>query len=214
MTWPMAAALAISAWSAQQASDQAAESTAASAEAAQAQLEFSQQQYEDWKRVFGPIQENMAEYYSKLTPEQYAASGIQKFEREFQTYTQNIERELARRDLGPDSGVALELGYQSQMQRATQRADIRANAETEVQKQKLNFLTLGTGQRPNIEGAMADYTQSLQHTADQAIAAESGAWSGFGTTLNAWAMQDQRTNPNDNTNINISPGTPTSGGTR
>lgn len=40
-----------------------------------ASLAFAQRQYDDWLNVFGPIQDNLSNYYKNLTPARIEAQG-------------------------------------------------------------------------------------------------------------------------------------------
>ena len=60
------------------------------------QLSFEQQRYNDWNDVYGGLQDNLADYYSGITPEYYASIGLENFEKQFQTGIARMEESLAQ----------------------------------------------------------------------------------------------------------------------
>lgn len=133
----------------------AASAAAASSEAAtalaQANLEFQKEQYADWKAVYGDITDNLGEYYKNLGPEKITALGLTAQQQEYQIALQEIKRTNAARGL---SGSAFEKASldNAAMANATARATIRATAEDQTIKEKMNFLGLGLGQGESMLG--------------------------------------------------------------
>src|SRR5690606_36525308 len=109
-------------------------------DAAMAQLDFAKEQYEDWKAVFGDIQDNLSTYYRNLTHDSYAAEGLQTFTRENREVIKSLRGNLEQRCLAT-SGAAAQLESDWSMFSAEQRALIRAEAPKKAAAEKLRFLT-------------------------------------------------------------------------
>lgn len=166
----------ISSRSAKKASGQAAKS-------ASDELAFNQQRYDDWMSVYGPIQDNLADYYDTLTPEYYATMGLEEFEKERSQALEQLNTNLAQRGIAANSGIGLQLRTNMDTAAAETRADIRRRAENETIQQKQNFLQIGMGQNPasDVAGSLARQTAVNQNLAANANAAAGSSW---GNTLN------------------------------
>ena len=81
-------------------SSRSADKASSRAAAAQdAQLAFEYEKYDDWMATYGPIQDNLANYYQNLTPDYYAAVGLEAFEQQQQASMLRVEENLAQRGL-------------------------------------------------------------------------------------------------------------------
>ena len=127
----------------------AAKASAAAGAAATAmskeQIEFAKKQYEDWKKIYGPIETNLGEYYKNLTPEKLTSLGLQNQQKEFQIAQAATAQDMAQRGI-TDSGIDIAAQTNLKFQNATARATIRTDAEQKVAEQKLQFLGVGLGQ--------------------------------------------------------------------
>jgi hypothetical protein len=133
-----------------------------------AQLDFQERQYEEWKAIFGDIQENLSGYYKTLTPEVQAATNLQAIQREYQVSRDNIQRQLAQRGIS-DSGVMAQAATDLEMARAQQSATARAMAPQQVAQQQSAFLGLGLGQQGALQAGIANaYSQQAQLSMQQA----------------------------------------------
>lgn len=118
------------------------------AEADAAALEFSKQQYADWKAVFGDVAKNLSSYYERLGNSDYATvRGLEAFEMEKDRALTRVRETLDQRGLGT-SGAAVQVEQDFAELTATERARIRADAPREAAREQLSFLTLGMGQNP------------------------------------------------------------------
>lgn len=146
--------------------------TEASSQAAANELAFNQQQYDDWKEVYGPIQDNLSEYYTNLSPDMYEAQGLEAFNAEYQKSMDNLNQSLAQRGI-VDSGLSAQLTASSEINAAQQRATIRMTAPTQVAEAKSNFLQIGLGQDPtgDVANTLSGITTSAQANANAANAA-------------------------------------------
>lgn len=182
---------ASSAASQQAAASQAA--TDASLQASREQLEFQKQQYADWESIFGPIQENLSSYYQSLSPDTYAAMGLQNLQQSYTTSKQSLDRALAQRGLST-SGAAAQALTDLESQRMLGGASIRQSAAQEVATQKQNFLALGLGQgstlQQGVAGAYGNIASTNMQAAGNAMALQgtyanqaASAYAGIGQSL-------------------------------
>ena len=117
------------------------------ADSASSELEFAQNQYNDWKDIYGPVEENLAGYYNNLTPEAYTAQGIQYAEEEYARVDKQMQANFAQRGID-SSGVAAAQGTEIQFANARYRAQIMSDAPSKVAQQQLDFLSVGQGNNP------------------------------------------------------------------
>lgn len=108
-------------------------------------IAFQKEQYNDWKAVYGDLQENIGKYYKELTPEKITTLGLQNQQKEYQAALKTIETTAAQRGI-TNSGLEFAAKSSATMQNATARATIRTTAEDAVKAQQLEFLKVGLGQ--------------------------------------------------------------------
>ena len=126
------------------------------------QLDFQKQQYEDWEAIFGPIQENLSSYYQNLTPDSYAAQGLQGLQQSYQVSRQNLDKNLASRGIS-DSGVAAAAQTQLEASRMSIAAGIKQSANDQVTQQQSSFLGLGLGQQGALQAGVANSYSNLSN---------------------------------------------------
>lgn len=136
--------------------------------AAANELEFQQQQYNDWQAIYGPLQENLANYYSNVSPEYYATTGLENFQQQYQTSLQRINESFAQRGITPSSGISTSVMAQAELNAAEQRASIRKDAPRLAAEDQSRFLQIGLGQNPtqSLANTMAGQTQYAQQQAN------------------------------------------------
>lgn len=146
--------------------------------------DFSKQQYEDWKAVYGPIQNNLSAYYSNLSPDYYATVGLENYETERQSALEDLGASLAQRGI-QDSGVAAKLKSDKRINAASDRATIRRNATQQVMDKQQGFLAVGMGNNPtnNYGQALANDANYARQTANTAAQATGQAYSSAATTV-------------------------------
>ena len=132
------------------------------AKANKASLGFEEKKYADWQEVYGDIQSNLSNYYNTLTPEAYAARGIQEFKKSNEAELEKINTTLAQRGL-MNSGTAAAVTLASGLNAAEKKATIRSTADEVVAGEQSRFLQIGLGQNPG-----ASYSQALANQATQA----------------------------------------------
>lgn len=160
-------------------------SNKASKSAAQAQaaeLDFQKERYQDWQDVFGPIQKNLGDYYSNLSPDYFEAVGIQNFEEERALAETQMNENLAQRGI-TDSGLAAEFEQDSALNAATSRARIRTEAPLMAAKEKMNFLQVGLGSNP-AESMVGTLSRNTSRTAETAAYAGQQAQQAISSAIN------------------------------
>lgn len=145
--------------------------------ASKEQLEFDKQRYEDWKNVYGPIQDNLSSYYSNLTPDYYETLGLEAFELERNNAMDSIETSLAQRGI-TDSGIATQIKAEADLGAATTRAQIRRQAPAQLAQEQTNFLAVGQGANPanSVSNTLSQQANSARQTANSAASASGQAW--------------------------------------
>lgn len=145
MAWVAVAiggAAIVGAWSANNAAESAANAsdraTNAADAASAAQLAFQQQQYDDWQAVYGPIQDNLSSFYQKLTPETFAASGLQQAQQQYNATQEQFQRSFAQR--GITTGAQAMMEQQAALSLAQEKAGIRQQAPMQVATAQQGFL--------------------------------------------------------------------------
>lgn len=193
---------ASSASSSSKAASSANAATEASSEAAAAQLAFTKEQYEDWKATFGDVQSNLSAYYKSLTPDSFAASGIQSLNTQYADASKKIDQALAQRGI-VGSGLQAQAHTDLMNQQAQASAQIRAEAPLKVAQEQMKFLSLGLGQGTAAAASVGNaYGTQVNLSANQAASynaqaaqASAGIGSSLSSGLNSYmsytAMQNQ-----------------------
>jgi len=147
-------------------------------------IAFEQEKYDDWKEVYGPLQDNLANYYENVSPDYYAATGLEAFESQYQTALTRMDENLAQRGIDPSSGIAASLESQAELNAAETRASIRKDAPRQAAEDKSRFLQIGLGQNPG-----SSYSAALQNNANtltqQAGYAQQAAGQAIGAAIPA-----------------------------
>lgn len=197
-----AVGVASSASASSKASKSANAATAASSEASAAQLAFSKEQYEDWKSVFGDVQDNLAAYYKNLTPASIEASGVQALNTEYAAASKNLTQSLAQRGIS-SSGLEAQAMTDLAQKQAQDTANVRVQAPIIAAQEQMKFLSLGLGQGANAVAGVNGAYQSQANLAasqasqynQQAASASAGVGSALGSGVNSYlsynAMQNQ-----------------------
>lgn len=178
-------------------SNAAGKATDAASKASQSELAFNQQRYDDWKAVYGPIQDNLSDYYSNLSPDMYEAQGLEAFNAEYQKAQDAVATSLAQRGI-TDSGLSAQLEQQGAISAAQNRAAIRMDAPAKVAELQSNFLQIGLGQDPSgdIAGTLARNTSTTQNIATQSQMAAGQAAGNAITEVGNAAVALANYNPN------------------
>ena len=196
------AGAAASSSAASKASKSAKAATAASSDASAAQLAFSIEQYEDWKSVFGDVQDNLSAYYKNLTPETIQAQGAQAIKQEYAATSQQLTQSLAQRGIS-GSGLEAQVMTDLATKQAQDQANLRVQAPMMAAQEKMKFLSLGLGQgQLATQGVMGAYSnqaglasQQASMYNQQAAQASQGIGASLSSGINAYmtnqALQNQ-----------------------
>lgn len=177
MTWAVTAAVGVGVVSSYQAGQSADKANKAASKASKAALDFERQKYNDWKGVYGDIEANLAAYYNNLTPELYAARGLDAFKKEQEQAMTRVRETLAQRGI-TDSGVLAAVETQAEISGAETRAGIRQEAETATMAAKQGFLQIGLNQNPSagLSAALQNNAMIRANQADSQQRAAAAAW--------------------------------------
>jgi hypothetical protein len=168
---------------AEDARNQSAQSAAFSQRLTEEQLAFQREQYEDWKDIYGDLQENLGNYYKNLSPDDYISKGISAINREYEAANKAVTTQLAQRGIS-NSGIAAAAITDLERQGANARAGLRATAEEQVATDKMNFLGLGLGQGTQMLGINAQ----VSGTGTGAFAGLSGSQLSTSASLGSSSM--------------------------
>lgn len=156
--------------------------TKSAAAATKNQLEFEKAQYQDWQNIFGPIQDNLSQYYQSLTPDYYEAAGLEAFQKERDAQMTQLNENLAQRGLST-SGVQAAVERTNAIDTAQTRANIRREAPAKAAEEQSRFLQIGMGSNPansystalsQVAQQQTSYAQQQQQAAGQAIGSAIG----------------------------------------
>jgi len=176
------------------------EATDASLQASREQLAFQQEQYADWERIYGPIQERLSSYNQSLSSDTFAALGLQGLQQSYTQSRTNMDRALAQRGLS-SSGAAAESLTELETQRTLGAAQIRQQAPQQVAEQQQSFLSAGLGLQSGLQAGIsnaygnqaqinmqaAGNAQALQgQYANQAASAYAGIGQSVGAGINTY----------------------------
>lgn len=142
-------------------------------------LKFQREQHQDWKNVFGDLQENLKGYYDRLDGSSTTAERIRVLNTELSKATKDTTQALTQRGLGT-SGAMGQAISNINYQGAQQRATIRAMQEQDAINQKLGFLSLGLGQGTAYAGLVGQAATSQASTGLQGGIALSGLYQAQG----------------------------------
>jgi len=203
--------------SAQSASDSQASATQAASESSSEQLAFQKQQYQDWQDIYGPVQDNLAEFYQNYDAEEVTALGLQNIEREYNSSKNTLVKEMAQRGLDT-SGLTAEGLTQLAGVKASEKSTVRSQAPLQAAQAQQSFLGMGLGLESSLQqgisGAYQNQTalqsQAAASYGQQAAAGYAGmgqAIGGIGTGMATYAqMQAMKPAPYDQQPGFIGPG--------
>jgi len=192
MVWAATAVAGATVVSGYMASKSAGDASDAAAASEARALAFEREKYDDWNETYGDIQDNLADYYNNVTPEYYAAVGVEKFNEEFQVGMKRIDENFAQRGIDPSSGISSSIKSQAKLDAAETRAGIRRDAPRQAREDQRSFLQIGLGQNPgsSLSGALANTATNKANTASNAATAAGNAWSAaipaVGNAIGAW----------------------------
>ena len=166
--------------------------------ASAAELAFAKEQQAKWDATFGPIQENLSNYYQSLDPNDVAAQSVQAIQQSYQASTEQMNQQLAQRGMDT-SGVGAELSMQGMFQSEAMKAQARQDAPRQVAEQQAGFLGLGLGQQGILQQGMQNAFQGQQNLAAQQYGAATNSYnqaigginSGIGAAAQLYGYMNQ-----------------------
>lgn len=163
----------------------------AAGEAAAAQQQIAQQQMDQWNRLYGPVEQNLSNYYSKVTPDQVTSLGLQNVQKEFQNQMKQTQKTMAQRGVGATT-AGNQLMSGQRMDLAQSRANVRLTAPAQLRAEQMSFLATGKGAQTNAYNSM---TSALGAQGAAGAAYENQLNQGIGNLAQA-GMQYYAMNPN------------------
>ena len=103
------------------------------------ELAFQRQQYEDWKSIYGPLQEDLGTYFKNLTGETLSQRDLVEIQKASQEAQEAMDKQLAQRGLA-QSGLQAESIMRNQLQTSQLKANARATAEERAAQQITELL--------------------------------------------------------------------------
>jgi len=142
------------------------------------QLAMAKEDRTRWNSIYGPIEENMGEFFANLTPDYFASQGLEAYQKDFQQNQEQLTEYYAANEI--DSGTEADLMTKSSLQASRDKAKIRADAPYQVQEMKQKFLSLGVTEKSGVNASIANASNSLSTTlSNQAGIAANSANVGF-----------------------------------
>jgi len=133
------------------------------------QLQMAKDKQESWDAIYKPIEENLSDYYSTLTPDSYEAKSVIDIQNAYQQQTRELSDAMEQRGLS-DSGAWVQAQTDLAMGAARDKATAHTLAPQMVADQQSNFLKIGTGQAQGIQAQLNDaYTNTSNMLNNQAM---------------------------------------------
>lgn len=185
MPWVIGGSLLVSAYGAREAGKQAEAGIEAGLALDMEALEFDKEQYADWQRIFGPVQDNLRDYYLGLTPETVEAQGLEEVQQVFGQLREQLPTALSQRGIDPDDGLGVTLEQRLDIKQAEAEAGVRIGSEAVVAEQRQGFLSRGVinPNAPNITAGLRRAGTRQFGFAEQAQQSQSAFIEDFAGTL-------------------------------
>jgi len=146
------------------------------AAAADSNLAFQQAQYADWQAVYGPVQDNLSNFYQNLSGDTLVASGLKNYEQQYAAAEQNLQRSFTQR--GIDSPAQGLLTQQAALGTAEYKATLRNDAPLKVAQLKQGFLDHNV-QNPAAAGVSQQLSAQANLYGNQAAQYNNQATAGY-----------------------------------
>ena len=127
---------------------------------AQKELDFQKQRYQDWKDVYGDLQEDIGAYYENLNGETLVGKELEYVQEASQASETKIHEALAQRGI---DGAGLEGMLQAGniINTEVKKAELKSSSEQRAMDLKTNFLNVGLGQGQQISNSMSNANNNL-----------------------------------------------------
>ena len=140
----------------------------------QDQFEFEKQRYDDWKAVYGTLQEDLGTYYQNVTGASLSKFEIENLQLASQKAQDKISTTLAQRGM-QGSGVEAQLLGSNIYNTEIAKATVASTADQRAADLKQNFLSIGLGSGNTIANSMAQTSSNMSqiytHMGNNAITA-------------------------------------------
>jgi len=123
------------------------------------QLAFQRAQYEDWKDIYGTLQEQINDYYMKYDASDVIANKLAQIDQQYSQQEKQLTRSLAQRGLST-SGLEAQGLTQLARGEAAQKSAVRNSAADEAINKRMQFLGLGLGQGTQMLGTNAQVSNN------------------------------------------------------
>jgi len=166
--------------------------------ALQQQRELGQEQMAIWDSVYGPVERNLSNYYSNLTPKRLETMGHQANAQQFQAMGKQLQASMAQRGIS-GSGVEGAAMMGMSAQQAMANAQVTQQAPERVAQAQQSFLSRGDALRSvamgmkgqGLQGQAGAYGNQAAFANQQMLTAqqqEQQAYAGIGQGLGAAAQ--------------------------
>lgn len=156
-----------------------------------AELDFAMERYDDWKAIFGPLEENMADFYNNLTPEVLETAGLELQSEEFSKAREQAMTTLEQRGL-TGSGLEADFTAKSNLTSAESRAKIRRDAPFKVAEMQQGFLNSNITEK---SASMAGVSQTMSRNTNRAEQDAISMWDSSGRLLSTGLESYGRRSP-------------------
>ena len=116
------------------------------------QMELARQQQQqaaqrdaERRAIYGDLEQNLARYYTNLTPEQRTNRNLDRYDKQFKMAQDKVQQNLAQRGL-MGSGIEQETFAQMEQNAINDRLNIAEQAEQSVRNEQMGFLGYASGQ--------------------------------------------------------------------
>jgi len=119
------------------------------------------EEYEKWKSIYGPLQEDLGTYYNNLTGTTLSNAEVARIQDASQKAMQKVSTSLAQSGRTDNAAREYILGtmeYQAEID----KANMRSTAEERAIGAKSNFLALGLNQANNLTARQAGLSNAMQ----------------------------------------------------
>ncbi len=134
------------------------------------QLLQSQYELQSLEAIFGPVRQNLADYYSNMTPETYEARMNENIGQQYDASMKQMDAEMARRGI-EGSGIQASAISEISTEKARQQSATQQQSEDYVANQQSQWLQQGLAME---QPYMQQQAQNVQGV-NQAYGAQMGA---------------------------------------
>lgn len=150
---------------------------------ARTEFELEREKHDKWQATYGPIQDNLAEYYNSISADSYAAMGLENSQQAFDTSMKRVDESLAQRGI-TNSAVGASIDAQAELGHAEEKAKIRTEAPRAVAQDQMGFLQVGLGMQPSTNLAQMANQRAMQ-LEQQSMIQEQAAGAALQNTIGA-----------------------------